>query len=555
MNWKKEMIRDNHLMMKRNLKIAGILVLLVLSLVGCRKDFEEINTDPSSFTTASDGSLFNEVISSMQLGWNEQFYINNEILYKQTQLAALTKEAWGNFTLGTEELWTNYYTSLPEVRELEKRFATYSNSPGINNMRAMLKIALAVKTFKLTDIFGDMPYSQAGYGFQTLEYLRPRFDAQKDIYLLLLEDLKWADENIDETAPVVEPFATFAGFDKLFKGDLHKWRKLANSLRLRHAMRMSDKEPVVAGAIIKDIIENNRPVLVGYDFTSPVLESACLWPAATGFKNESQSWSFREHKNLRMGSNIWHLLSANDSTDGSGIFDPRAYIFFETNNLDKWVPFPQFPTTSTPSEGGIPYDSHRDQTGAYNIKGESCKYSPFDYFIVSDINYMPIILFTGAEVHFLKAEAYFRGIGVAVDKEMADIEYMNGVNSSVKWWMNVAKNSKLPLSGMTFPETVPIPDNLDETSVMTVYGSWNATSEEQKLEFIYTQWMLDAFRQPWEVYALARRTGKTPREGASIAHFRLPYPPSEVEYNGTNTAAAISAQGGDAPSNKIWWIK
>jgi hypothetical protein len=332
-----------------------------------------------------------------------------------------------------------------------------------------------------------------------------------------------------------------------------KWRKLANSLRLRHAMRMSEKEPVIAGDIIREIIEENKPVFIGYDFATAPLESACLWPASTGFKNESLTWSFREHKNLRMGSNIWHLLSAFDSTDGSGIFDPRAYIFFETNNKSQWVPYPQIPDASTPSESGIPYDSHRDQTGAFGIKGESCLYSPFNYFIIADVNYMPIILFTGAEVHFIKAEAYFRGIGVAVNKELADIEYMNGVNSSVKWWMKTAGNSKLPLSGMTFPEMIPIPEALNESSVLVQYGSWNATSEEEKLEYIYLQWMLDAFRQPGDAYALARRTGKTPREGSPISHFRLPYPPSEVEYNAANCAEAVARQGGDDFGNRIWW--
>ena len=130
-------------------------------------------------------------------------------------------------------------------------------------MKAMIKIVLAYKTFKMTDIFGDMPFTDAGYGFQDLEYLRPKFDKQRDIYLALLDELKWADENINDTAAVVEPFATFRGFDKLFNGDMTKWRKLANSLRMRHAMRMVEKEPVLAGEIIKDIIENNRPVFLG----------------------------------------------------------------------------------------------------------------------------------------------------------------------------------------------------------------------------------------------------------------------------------------------------
>lgn len=539
--------------MKKIYKPALLLSILLIINISCRKDFEEINTDPYSFTSASDGALFNDVLSSLKLGWNEQFYINNEILYQQSQLAALTKEAWGNYTLGTTEIWNNYYTSLPEIRELEKRLKTYADSTGAVNMKAIIKITLALKTFKLTDLFGDIPFSQAGYGFENLDLLRPAYDSQRDIYLFLLDELKWADENIDASLPVVEPYASFIGFDNLFNGDLLKWRKLANSLRLRHAMRMAEKEPELAGEIIRDIVENDKPVFLGYDFTVKKLESVCIWPAALGFRNESLSWSFREHKNLRMGSNVWHQLTYHDSLDGSGIFDPRAYIFFETNNASQWSPYPQIPEPATPSEGGIPYDSHRDAAGAYGIKGETCLYSPFNYFIIADEYYMPIILYTGAETHFILAEAYFRGIGVEMNKDRADEEYMNGINSSVEWWMSVAENSKLPLSHIGFPETIAIPDDLDESSVLLRFGSWNAQSEDEKLQYIYTQWWLDAFRQPWEAYALARRTGKTPREGMPINHYRLPYPPSEAEFNTANWSDAVSRQGGESPETKIWW--
>jgi hypothetical protein len=319
-------------------------------------------------------------------------------------------------------------------------------------------------------------------------------------------------------------------------------------------MRMSEVEPELGGQIIKQIVEEGRPLILGYEFITYVGASACIWPAFMGFKNESLNWSFREHENLRMGSNIWHQMSRHDSTDGSGIFDPRAYIFFETNNAGEWAPYPQVPEPNTPASGGIPYEPHRDQAGAYQIKGEDNIYSAFDYFIIRDEDFMPIPLITGAETHFLLAEAYLRGIGLPVDPDMADIEYMNGISSSIQWWTDVANNSKLPLSGLAFPDMVNIPSGLNTVSVLNVFGSWNAANDEEKLRFIYTQWWLDAFRQPWEAYALARRTGMTPREGDPIQHFRMPYPPSEAEYNSENWAAAIAAQGGDTPDVKIWWI-
>ena len=541
--------------MKIYIKITSIvMIVLMVFLISCKKDFDEINTNPHGFTTASNGSLFNAIIQSLILSGNEQFYINNEILYKQTQLAALTKDAWGNFTIGTESMWTNYYRSLPNFRELEKRFDAMPESGEVLNMKAMLKIAFAYKTFKLTDIFGDMPVYHAGYGFQDLEYLYPQFDSQESIYKYLLEELKWCDENIDVNATTEEPFPTFSAFDALFGADMLSWQKFGNSLRLRYALRMSEKEPELGGEIIRVIIEESRPIILGYDFITYVGESACIWPSQMGFKNSSLNWSFREHENVRMGSNIWHQMSSHDSIDGSGIFDPRAYIFFETNNLNEWVPYPQLPEPGTPTAGGIPYDSHRDQSGAFQIKGETCIYSPFNYFIVRDEDFMPIPLITGSEVHFILAEAYFRGIGLPLDPSLADIEYMNGINSSLEWWMNVASNSKLPNSGITFPEMIEIPSDLGSNTVLSVFGSWMAGSDEEKLRFIYTQRWLDAFRQPWEAYALARRTGMTPREGESINHFRMPYPPSEVEYNSANWADAVNQQGGDTPEFKLWWI-
>lgn len=532
--------------------IASLFCLL--SCISCTKDFEDINTNPQGFTTASDGSLFNNILQSLIPEWNEMFYIDNEILYKQTQLSALTRDAWGNYSIGTEDVWRNYYTTLPEIRELELRFSKLDDTPAVENMRAMVQILFALKTFKVTDIFGDIPFREAGYGFHNIELLRPAYDQQQDIYLYLLESLKEAAEKIQLSVDESGAYSSFIGFDKLFNGDMLKWKKLANSLRLRHAMRMAEVEPTIAGEIIAEIIENDVDIFHGYDFITPVLESACLWPAEMGFKHEGLNWSFREHNNLRMGETVWQHLSTNDSSDGSGIFDPRAFIFFETNNKNKWVPFPQNPDANTPSSGGIPYGTHRDQEGAFQIKGEGNIYSPFNYFMVRDEDQMPIILITGAELHFIKAEAYFRGIGVAQDKTQAEIEYYNGINSSVEWWVNVSQKSTLPLSGIKFADMVNIPSSVSSSTVQAHFGFWNVSTEEEKLAFIYAQRWLDAFRQPQQAYALARRTGMTPRIGRPLAHFRLPYPASEIAYNNDQLSLAIARQGGDDPDKRIWWI-
>lgn len=538
----------------KHITIYILIISAILLSSSCTKDFEEINTNPQGFTTASNGSLFNGVIQSLYPNGNEMMYVNNEILYKQNQLAALTSEAWGNFTLGTEDIWSKYYTSLANIRELEQRFSEMEDTPETTNMRAMLKILVAYKTFKVTDLFGDMPYFNAAMGFQDPNMLRPEYDSQRDIYLALLEDLKWCDENINPEATSIEPIKSFISFDKLFFGDLFMWQKFANSLRLRYAMRMYNKEPELSAEIIAEIINNERPIIHGYDFISYVGENACLWPGQQGYSFDVPNWAMREHKNLRMGTNIWNQMSYHDSTDGSGIFDPRAFIFFETNNNDEWVPYPQIAPNDQPAPGGIAYAVHRDNVAAFEVKGETCIYSVINYFTHRDDRNMPVPLITGAEIHFILAEAYLRGIGVAQNPEQADIEYMNGINSSVEWWLDVAEGSTLPLSGIAFPDKINIPNWLNASSILGVFGSWNATTDEEKLKFIYTQRWIDSFLQPQEAYALARRTNLTPREGDPINHFRLPYPPSEQEYNTENWQKAKKVQGGDDFEDKIWWV-
>lgn len=535
---------------------AICLIFISLMTLSCRKDFKEINTNPTEFTDASDGALYNSIVQSLLPGWNEQFYINNEILYKQTQLAALTQENWGNYPLGTEDLWNLYYSNLPTFRELQKRTDAYEPSPAVNNIKAILKITLAYKTFKLTDLFGDIPFSEAGYGYQNVNLLHPKYDKQRDIYLKLLDDLKWAADSIDTKVVVAEPYTTFAKFDLLFNGNLKMWQKFANSLRLRYAMRMSDKEPVIAGNIIKEIIENDLPVLLGYNKNQAIesLESACLWPIRSNQMGNSISWSFREHKNLRMGSNIWHQFSSTDDPGGSGIFDPRVYIFFEGDSNNLWRPYPQIPAPNTPASLGQPYLGYRDDSTSFDLKIH-VNYSPFNYFIIADANYMPVILMTSAEVSFLKAEAYFRGIGVGVDKNKADDYYMDGMATSIDWWVGVSKSLRLPLSGLNFTKKNHIPTELNTMSVQMHFGSWNATTEEQKLAFIYTQRWIDAFRQPWEAFAEARRTGMTPREGDPIPYYRLPYPETEMQYNAANCLEAKNNQGGDDFTVKLWWCK
>lgn len=538
-------------MKKRNLLIA-IVVISVFS--SCKKDFEEINKDPNGFTSASDGSLFNAVISSLKSGWNEQLYVNNSVLLKENQQVALPQVRWNNYSIGTEEIWANYYSVLPNLRELERRWASLdTTSHAVQNMLAMEKIVRAYKTFKVTDLFGDIPYSQAGYGYLDANKLHPAFDSQEAIYKSLLEDLAWADEHIDLSAVNAEPFLTFSSFDNLFFADLAKWRRFANSLRMRYAMRMVNREPVLAANILGDIINNGKPVFGVNQFgqlnDDPYTESALIFPYQLGYRNESKGWSFNQSKDERLGTVMWNLISENDSTDGSGIFDPRAYYFFDTNNNNQWVAFPNDNTQNLPPDGGIPYEYQRDV--AYAIKGAGCLYSPVNYYLVRDEDYVPDILITGAEVKFIRAEAYHRGIGVGQDAAQAGVEFIDGLQFSLNFWDHIMANSKLP-TGTPFATNIQVPSNVNFISLQNKLDYFSKTSQEQ-LDLIYQQEWIDMFTQPQQNFALMRRTFRTPHIGNASQVYRFPIPPNEVNYNQINWLSIFGA-GGDNLNRKIWWM-
>ena len=524
-----------------------IFAVLLLTTAACTKDFEEINRNPFSPTQTDIGPLFNAAIAGLQLGWSEQLYLYNERLYGVTQLAAKFAVGFDNVSIGAEEIWQSTYFGLGQLREIERRIEEKSETQDpetFNNISAQVKILTAYRMFRLTDLFGDIPFFEAGKGVQGTENLRVPFDRQEDIYKFLLEELKWADENIRLAGEAVTAdgtvYESLGAFDNLLQNDMLRWRKFANSLRLRHALRMAEKDPDFAYPILADIIENDLPVIEDG-------EDVVMLPAAQNWRNEGVNWSFREHKKLRMGSNIWSQLSSNDSLDGSGIYDPRARVWFETNNAGDWVPFPQNPTEDTPAEGGIPYQEHR--VVSYNVKGADNLFSPVNYYLIRDEKDIPEIILTSAEVHFAKAEVYLRGLGVVENTAAAEGAYTTGTVASVSFWQNIAQNSEFWTNKPPF---------LDVGQVFAVVNSPEIEifTADNKLERIYQQRWLDHFRQPWEAYALMRRTDyQTPLEGEAAEHFRFTYPQSEAENNPNNWQTQVTLMGADAENVKVWWMR
>ncbi|MEM9819604.1 MAG: SusD/RagB family nutrient-binding outer membrane lipoprotein [Bacteroidota bacterium] len=522
-------------------KYAILLLLICLWIPSCDDGFEELNENPLFPTAAQDGPLFNGIIESLRLGWNRQLFLHNEKLYDITELAVVTAETFGNVEGGAEYVWSNYYSALKNARELERRFDSHGGDPDAPNLvRAQLKIIMAYKTFQITDFFGAIPYSEAGRAFDDNSILRPKYDEHESIYKSLIDDLIWASDmltNSEGQTSSGEDFLSFGVFDTFFGNDRNRWAQFANSLLLRYLVRLYDKEPDYVASRISDLLTSGASFIVAEG-------DVLMHPREQGWTNQSVNWSFREHNKIRMGSNLWDYMR----DDNGEVIDPRLYIFFEPNNSGQWIPFPQVPSDATPQSGGAPYSNARDN--AYGNKGAGNIYSSVNYYLIRDELDIPEIIMTSAEVKFLLAEVFLRGIGVAADPFNADFNYQLGILESMEFWQNIMVNSTI------WENKSPILTVADFFNVANhpKYSFFSASDDMTKLQLIYTQRWIDAFRQPWEAFSLARQSHLLPREKAPNRFFRFKYPPSESTFNTDNYNEQVSRMGGDENDVKLWWM-
>ena len=563
----------------KNILLASTIIL-AFAFSSCTKGFEGMNKNPMSPTGTDIGPLFNGVVSSLTWTWDEQFYLNNEIFYPESELGALISESWGNYSIGVDAVWNNYYLALANIHDIDRRLDEMCTANGDDEIddkvRAQLTIIEAYKTFKVTDMFGDIPYSEAGYiWYDTEGNRKPKYDSQESIYKTLLEELVWARNVLSNNQAVTalgNQYYSLGAYDVLYHNDYNKWAKIANSLILRHGMRMYHKDEEFAGPILQEAY--NLPVIDDYYYVGGAF---ALWPQTLGSQFSDQGWSFREHKNLRMGETVFAQMSKETDSIDNEIFDPRVYVFFDTNNKFEgypegaWRPFPQIRDENTPTEGGTPYSSARDKN--YGFKGPACLYSPFNFYLIRDHVFVPQIMISPAEMCFIKAEMMVKGIVPGGIGMMTDEMIRKGIELSLNLWLQLPYFGTDATYKYIYPELQEIMDAGDIYSTSYAYAStifnevvYNnldfAYDEKAYLEFIYQQRWLDLFRQPNEAWSLARRTkdneATTPTtiDHQKLVTYRLPYPQSEVTYNYDNYNDQVRKMShGDTRETKVWWME
>ena len=158
----------------------------------------------------------------------------------------------------------------------------------------------------------------------------------------------------------------------------------------------ADAAPIITDALAKPLLSDPVADVVG-------LSSANIPGISFDINAGGRGFFFRQECRARMGSTMWNLMSNNNNTDGSGIFDPRCKIYFEVNGQGNWAPYPQNPVTPI-ADGGDPYNTDRDADWTVDKVGNL--YSDFNYYwgrdriIAGSTNPCPEIFISPAEVHF-----------------------------------------------------------------------------------------------------------------------------------------------------------
>ena len=502
-------------------KIITALSFVAL-MSSCKKDFREVNTNKNNPTSVTPDLLLSGVIRNMmnqQVG--DAWGIGNLVAQYNAKIQFVNEDRY----LWNEQngIWNSVYGNN---RNLENIFVAVADDP----KSPYVGVGLILKSWMFslaTDAYGDIPYTEAGKA-KTEGLYAPVYDTQEEIYTSLLADLKKANEQLATSN-------TSLSGDILFGGgasSIIKWRKLANSLRLRLLMRISKKKSVNAEmqAIVGD--PTNNPIFTG---NADNAELKYFTAAPNQFPlYGSRVGSFDE---IRVSKTLSDRLTA--------LGDTRLNVFGRASQTSV--------TAGTPKIEGIP--NGLGDVAALNFNGGPQGVSRVGYTFaclvcndpgqaVADPSAPRAILMNYSELQFILAEAREKGM---ISSGSADTYYANGVTANFAYWKSI-----VPLQ---YNINVDMPAGyLTQTAVAY------AGTQTEKLSKIALQKWISLYFNGLEAWFDWRRTGMpdiipgVSNLNGNKVPVRFIYPLSEQSLNGTNRQKAVTAQGGTDDLNAKMWL-
>lgn len=515
-----------------NLKKIVLIGFIVGTTFACTSDFEEINTNPNRTTVGEiqASGMFEPLLYNGANAWmNYSWYWNNELI----QFTA--------FTGGTTRQEHRYFISDGNWQSVWNLYTRYANNAlHMYDMsleqdeRSLEAIALTLKVLymsNLTDMFGDVPYSEAFTARKPNGTTKPKFDSQKEVYLQMFADLMEANE-IYATKPI---FAK-PSLDGMYKGNMEQWRKFNNSLYLRLLNRVSGRSEMNTDTKMMEILNNPEKYPI---FTSNADNATVIFSGNDPYRSQfadSNEGSFTS-SGRKLTEQLIKMTVISDDNGNQTYEDPRLPIYGKKNpnvnvNPDNiW-------------KGTIAGVSEQDQSAA--DRGSSWLNAAV--FVRSDA---PGTFMDYAEVQFILAEAALKG-KIPGGELAAKTYYENAVTASVEKWAELGQYSEVP---------VTITSTDISTLLSSELASWdNATNKE---ELIGNQKYLALFFVGMEAYHEYRRTGYpnlTIGNGAVFNDYILPtrfaYPTTTMATNNENAQEALQRMGGEnTMKTPVWWSK
>lgn len=517
----------------KNITAYALVCMLGVSFFSCKKGFNEINTDPigKSSTTANQllaPALVNVLTTNMVRNRN----VNNELMQVTVDLGDNEGKVF-RYDIRrnlADYTWNNWYLQLTNFKDIG-RIASEAGS--VNKSYQAISLITEAWVYQLlTDVYGDVPYTQANQGKDGV--LEPVFDKQKDIYLDLFKKLEQANTLLKDNEAIT------ATGDPVYQGDVSKWRRLGNSLYLRLMLRVSGKADVSAQVIAKmkemiDTNPSNYPIMQNNTHTAKI-----LW-------NGTNS-STAVYSSPFMGTRAVDFRTPAITTFFIGNIgnwnDPRVNNTLGRNGVNRWGIAPG-PAGFVGVESGLSYGS-----GAVKQA----------YFYSDAQTNNPLTLqtdpFTGiimnvAEVDFILAEAaakgWINGTGEAY--------YYKGIYDSINYWMPTVYTT---IADPNFIKYV-VDADIDWNDALPLNTTVRGT--QSKLESIHLQKYYALFLVDFQQWFEYRRTGHpflNPGTGflnGGRMPSRLNYPLLTQSTNPTNYSNAVASQGADDFSTLVWWQK
>ncbi|WP_047445855.1 SusD/RagB family nutrient-binding outer membrane lipoprotein [Alistipes sp. ZOR0009] len=551
--------------MRFKLIIAGAAIVGTF-LTGCKDDFSDLNQDPATISKGNIPFLFTKGLQSFEPSGYQYWFYNGKYMHQWSQAFTPTGGFADNFNIQGEtgDQGSQTYKLMIYYREVANLMSQMDakEAQKYESIKSMFYPLMVYLGMFDSDMYGDIPYTEACMAKYTKPMLlTPKYDSMESLYELWLSELNKALEGFKAKDQV-----SLGKQDFVYQGDLAKWAKFTNSLKLKIAVRYLSIDKAKALKIAEEVVNSSAGVLDGltddfiynrataqdgedgdspYHFGNSVSSGAASKPVVDMLlKNKDPRVRFFYSKNdfnskvvqgfFDAGKPLPSYIESNVeyTTDASG---KKTFVAWKGAG-EPWVRYYGLPTdynAYNKPEYGDYFDVNRWKI---TLNKAEKTYRPYATFqeelvrgrvvytfpdipgasVVQDKEPMPWygLFFSTAEVNLYLAELKLQGANLPGS---AESYYNKGVEMSIKAYDNIAKLNKIPyyftkydskeeLIGLKSGEVEALMANSDYQLSGTV---------AEKLEKVYIQQYLHFMYQPDDQFVAVRRSG-VPRKNSAI---------------------------------------